>query len=45
LVVGPADGVVQNITEAIPPSELGLSNEEMIRVSIFLNIFNVHIIQ
>ncbi|WPY00693.1 Phosphatidylserine decarboxylase [Candidatus Trichorickettsia mobilis] len=43
LVISPADGIVQNITEAVPPIELGLSDEEMIRVSIFLNIFNVHV--
>lgn len=38
LVVSPADGTVQKITEAIPPLELGLGNQEMIRVSIFLNM-------
>jgi phosphatidylserine decarboxylase len=43
LVVSPADGVVQQIVECIPPQELGLANQEMIRVSIFLNIFNVHV--
>lgn len=43
LIVSPADGIVQEIKEAVPPAELGLGNEEMIRVSIFLNIFNVHV--
>lgn len=44
LVISPADGVVQEIKESFPPAELGLGNEEeMIRVSIFLNIFNVHV--
>jgi phosphatidylserine decarboxylase len=43
LVVSPADGVVQKITEISPPAELGLGDEEMIRVSVFLNIFNVHV--
>lgn len=43
LVVSPADGVVQNIVEAVPPTELNLGDEEMIRVSVFLNIFNVHV--
>lgn len=43
LVVSPADGVIQQIVECIPPQELGLANQEMIRVSIFLNIFNVHV--
>lgn len=43
LVVCPADGIIQTITEATPPSELGLDNVEMIRISIFLNIFNTHV--
>ncbi|MDC0865240.1 phosphatidylserine decarboxylase [Rickettsiaceae bacterium] len=43
LVVSSADGIVQQITENVPPSELGLGEEEMIRVSVFLNIFNVHV--
>lgn len=43
LVVSPADGIVQKITEATPPQELGLGDQSMIRVSIFLSIFNVHV--
>lgn len=43
LVISPADGVVQMIVETAPPSELGLGNEEMLRISIFLNVFNVHV--
>ncbi len=43
LVVSPADGVIQKITESIPPQELGLGDQEMLRISIFLNIFNVHV--
>jgi len=43
LVISPADGTVQTISEATPPSELGLGSEEMLRVSIFLNVFNVHV--
>ncbi len=43
LVVSPADGIVQKIVECVPPRELGLGDQEMIRVSIFLNIFNVHV--
>ncbi len=43
LVVSPADGMVQKITQAVPPLELSLGNHEMIRVSIFLNVFNVHV--
>ncbi|AFB20840.1 phosphatidylserine decarboxylase [Rickettsia canadensis] len=43
LVISPADGVIQEIKEALPPLELGLGDIAMIRVSIFLNIFNVHV--
>jgi phosphatidylserine decarboxylase len=35
--------VVQTIKEVAPPSELGLGDDEMIRVSVFLNVFNVHV--
>ncbi|HYC04444.1 MAG TPA: phosphatidylserine decarboxylase [Azospirillaceae bacterium] len=43
LVVSPADGMVQMITRAVPPPELGMGEEALTRVSIFLNVFNVHI--
>jgi phosphatidylserine decarboxylase len=43
LVISAADGVVSKITEVTPPAELEMGDEEMIRVSVFLNIFNVHI--
>ena len=42
-IISPADGVVQSISECLPPKELGLPNEPMLRISIFLNIFNVHV--
>lgn len=42
-IISPADGIVQTIKEVIPPSELGLGDDEMIRVSVFLNVFNVHV--
>lgn len=43
LVVAPADGLVQMITKAVPPPELDMGPEPRTRVSIFLNVFNVHI--
>lgn len=43
LVVAPADGMVQPIYRAVPPPELELGDQPLTRVSIFLNIFNVHI--
>ncbi len=43
LLVAPADGLVQMITQAIPPVELGLGDQPLTRVSIFLSVFDVHI--
>jgi phosphatidylserine decarboxylase len=43
LVVSPADGVVQKISSVIPPAELALGEGERTRISIFLNVFNVHV--
>lgn len=43
LIVSPADGVVQMIVSAPPPIELGMGDEPLWRVSIFMNVFNVHV--
>lgn len=43
LVVSPADGVVQMIQPALPPPELGLEPRPLTRVSVFMNVFNVHV--
>ena len=43
LVTAPADGMVQPIQRAVPPPELELGDQPLTRVSIFLNVFNVHI--
>ena len=43
LVVSPADGRVQSIVEAVPPPGLDLGEAPLTRVSIFLNIFDVHV--
>lgn len=43
LVVSPADGTVIMITEATPPPELGMGNQLFTRVSVFLNVFDVHV--
>ena len=42
-VISPADGKVSAIGQAIPPRELGLPDLPMLRVSIFMNVFNCHI--
>ncbi|MCW2244541.1 phosphatidylserine decarboxylase [Azospirillum fermentarium] len=43
LLVSPADGRVTMITPAVPPVELGMGPQPRTRISIFLNVFNVHI--
>ena len=43
LIVSPADGRVIAITDVVPEKSLGLGEEARTRVSIFLNVFDVHI--
>jgi phosphatidylserine decarboxylase len=43
LVVSPADGVVTLIEPAVPPPELGLGPNPLPRVSVFMNVFDVHV--
>lgn len=43
LVISPADGVVSLIEPAIPPRELGLPEEALTRVSVFMSVFNCHV--
>jgi phosphatidylserine decarboxylase len=43
LVISPADGVVSLIVPAIPPVELGLSDQPLTRISVFMNVFNCHV--
>lgn len=43
LVIAPADGMVQLIERAVPPPELELGDQPLTRISIFLNVFNVHV--
>lgn len=43
LVVSPADGRVSMIVTCVPPAELGLSDEPLTRVSIFMNVFDCHV--
>lgn len=42
LVVAAADGAVSHVVLAVPPAELGLGQAEMLRVSVFLSVFDVH---
>ena len=43
LIVSPADGVVSLIEAAVPPPELGMSDQPLTRVSVFMNVFNCHV--
>jgi len=43
LILAPADGIVSNITPVVPPKVLGLAEEPLTRVSIFMSVFNVHV--
>ena len=43
LVVSPADGMIQAITARPPPPELALGTAPRTCISVFLNIFDVHV--
>jgi phosphatidylserine decarboxylase len=41
-IISPADGVICKIEKAFPPKEVK-SSEELLKISVFMNVFNVHI--
>ncbi len=43
LIVSPADGIVSLIEMAAPPEELGVGTKPLLRVSVFMSVFNCHI--
>jgi len=43
LVICPADGRMLPLVDAVPPLELGLGQRARPRLSIFMNVFNVHV--
>jgi phosphatidylserine decarboxylase len=43
LIVSPADGKITKIEKAMPPKELHWTNQPLTRISIFLNVFDVHV--
>ncbi len=43
LVISPADGRVSAIEDVIPPPELDLPREPVTRISVFMNVFDVHV--
>src|SRR5260221_6287248 len=42
LMVSPADGRVLSVAPAVPPAELAMGGEPMMRIGIFLNVLDVH---
>lgn len=42
-VISPADGKISFIGKIVPPAELGLGDKPMLRVSVFMNVFNCHV--
>ena len=43
LVISPADGRVSSVQMMVPPVDLNLGSEPMMRISIFMNVFDCHV--
>lgn len=43
LIVSPADGVVCSVGEFVPPPELELGSAKMLRISVFMSVFDCHV--
>ena len=43
LIICPADGKLLPVVDAVPPPELGMGDAARPRLSIFMNVFNVHV--
>jgi len=43
LLISPADGIVVSLAAALPPPELAMGDAAILRIGIFLNIFDVHV--
>src|SRR5262245_1468615 len=43
VVVSPADGKVSMVQPVLPPAELGLGDQPLLRISVFMSVFNVHV--
>jgi phosphatidylserine decarboxylase len=43
LLISPADGIVVSIAAATPPPDLAMGDMAIVRIGIFLNIFDVHV--
>jgi len=43
LLISPADGIVVSIAAATPPAELAMGDMAVVRIGVFLNVFDVHV--
>lgn len=43
LIISPGDGIITKIEKATPPKELKWTKKSLTRISIFLNVFDVHV--
>jgi phosphatidylserine decarboxylase len=43
LVIAPADGRISQVSKVVPPVELGLGDQPVPRVSIFMSVFDCHV--
>jgi phosphatidylserine decarboxylase len=43
LVISPADGRISAVAQAVPPPELDMPREPVTRISVFMNVFDVHV--
>ncbi len=43
LVISPADGRISHVLEVAPPAALELGVDKCIRISVFMNVFDVHV--
>ena len=43
LIISPADGIVQMIADVSPPEELDMGSDPVVRVSVFMNVFDCHV--
>ncbi|HZT18972.1 MAG TPA: phosphatidylserine decarboxylase [Dongiaceae bacterium] len=42
-VLSPADGMISAVQPAVPPAEMGLGEAALMRISIFMDVLNVHV--
>ena len=43
ILVAPADGRVSRVADVVPPAELALGERPLVRISIFMSVFNCHV--